>query len=107
VNQGPRGDGLTKKTEGRKSRATVPLRCHVSWFVQIPVPCNYRYIFRRLLIMNAFQFPCREHSKQIIEHIYRQLFPIILIERGRKLVNSGGLCVTDLGRSVGSQSSGL
>jgi hypothetical protein len=26
INQGPRGDWLTKKTEGRKSRDTAPLR---------------------------------------------------------------------------------
>jgi hypothetical protein len=26
VNQGPRGDCLLKKTEGRKSRDTVPLK---------------------------------------------------------------------------------
>jgi hypothetical protein len=27
MNQGPKGDCLMKKTEGRKSRDTVPLRC--------------------------------------------------------------------------------
>jgi hypothetical protein len=32
VNQGPRGDCLMKKTEGRKSRDTVPLNPGLTFF---------------------------------------------------------------------------